>query len=241
MKRIIIVGATSGIGYELAQLYIRKGWKTGVAGRNEKILSGLVNQAPGQVEAETIDITHTDAPDKLSILIERLGGMDIYLHCSGIGSQNESLTPGIELDTLRTNGEGFTRMLIAAYHYFRDNGGGHIAAISSIAGTKGIGVAPAYSATKRFQNTYIQSLVQLSRMENIPVRFTDIRPGFVDTPLLKDQHFPMLMKPEKVAGSIYKAIEKKKRVMVIDGRYRILVYLWNMIPNGIWEKLTFIR
>ena len=49
----------------------------------------------------------------------------------------------------------FIRMVNAAYHYFEQRGKGHIAVISSIAGTKGLGSAPAYSATKRFQNTYI--------------------------------------------------------------------------------------
>lgn len=92
--------------------------------------------------------------------------MDIYLHCSGIGKRNTGLLPEIELDTLRTNGEGFVRMVTAAFGYFRANGGGHLAVISSIAGTKGLGSAPAYSATKRMQNTYIDALAQLAHMEN---------------------------------------------------------------------------
>ena len=49
-------------------------------------------------------------------------------------------------------------MVDTAFMYFKKNGGGHLAVISSIAGTKGLGVAPAYSATKRFQNTYIDAL-----------------------------------------------------------------------------------
>lgn len=111
--------------------------------------------------------------------------MDLFFLSSGIGSQNPDLKPEIELNTARTNVEGFTRMVTAAFNHFKTQGGGHIAVISSIAGTKGLGIAPAYSATKRFQNTYIEALAQLSRMQHLNIHFTDIRPGFVATDLLK--------------------------------------------------------
>lgn len=177
MKRIVIVGATSGIGLEVARLCIRAGWRVGAAGRRKEALEALRSEAPGQVETETIDITRDDAPERLARLVERLGGMEIYFHASGIGSRNTALRPDIELNTLRTNGEGFVRMVTAAFGHFRSHGGGRIAVISSIAGTKGLGSAPAYSATKRMQNTYIDALAQLSHMENCGIRFTDIRPG----------------------------------------------------------------
>ena len=126
---------------------------------------------------------------------------------------------------------------------------GHIAVISSIAGVKGLGPAPSYSATKRFNNTYIQALAQLSRNVclNLPdaqkvklkIYFTDIRPGFVDTPLLDTSkyHYPMLMSVDKVARKIVRAIERKQRVVVIDWRYRILVFFWRLIPNFFWERI----
>lgn len=111
MKRIVIVGATSGIGLEVARLCIRAGWRVGAAGRRKEALEALRSEAPGQVETETIDITRDDAPERLARLIERLGGMEIYFHASGIGSRNTALRPDIELNTLRTNGEGFVRMV----------------------------------------------------------------------------------------------------------------------------------
>ena len=81
----------------------------------------------------------------------------------------------------------------------KTHGGGHIAVISSIAGVKGLAPAPSYSATKAFQNTYIQALEQLAYSQRLPIRFTDIRPGFVDTALIAGSGFPMKMKPEVVA------------------------------------------
>ena len=235
--RIIIIGATSGIGREVAKLYIAQGWQVGVAGRRAEELESLRKEAPEQVSSEVLDVTLEDAPYRLQSLIDKVGGMDLFLLSSGIGKQNPTLTPDIELETATTNVEGFIRLTTAAYHYFEKQGYGHIAAISSIAGVKGLGIAPAYSATKRFQNTYLDALDQLSRMNGLNIRFTDIRPGFVATPLLKDDNYPLLMKAPQVAACIVKAINKKKRIIVIDWRYRILVFFWKFIPHWIWVRL----
>lgn len=235
--RIVIVGATSGLGLATARLCIRRGWRVGAAGRRTELLEALRAEAPEQVETATLDVTQPEAPEQLTELVERLGGMDIYLHVAGIGSRNPDLDPAIETATLRTNGEGFVRMVAAAFDRFRHHGGGRIAVISSIAGTQGLGAAPAYSATKRMQNTYIDALAQLARMERLPIRFTDIRPGFVDTPLLRDGRYPMLMQPDTAARYIVRAIERGRRRIVIDRRYALLVFLWRLIPAWLWERL----
>ena len=110
--------------------------------------------------------------------------------------------------------------------------------ISSIAGTKGLGVAPAYSATKRFQNTYIDALEQLATMQKLDIRFTDIRPGFVATSLLNDgKNYPMLMKTSYAAKLIVKALKRNKRIAVIDWKYSILVFFWKLIPRCIWKRM----
>ena len=167
-----------------------------------------------------------------------MGGMEVYLHVAGIGFQNPRLDADTELATVRTNVEGFTRMVTAAFNYFKGRGeGGQIAVVSSIAGTKGLGPAPAYSATKRYQNTYLEALAQLSRTQHLNISFTDIRPGFVDTDLLKGGHYPMLMRPADVARRIFRAITHRQRVVIIDGRYRMLVALWRLSPLWLWERI----
>lgn len=238
MKRADIIGATSGIGREVARLLVRRGWLVGVAGRREDALLALQAEAPERTKSRQVDVTSKDCPRQILDLIALLGGMDLFLLCAGIGRQNPDLTPDIELDTAQTNVMGFIRATHTAYDWFRTHGGGHLAAISSIAGTKGLGAAPAYSATKRFQNTYLDALAQLARMQHLPIRFTDIRPGFVDTDLLRgDKHYPMLMRPERVAVRIVHALEHRKRVCTIDWRYKLLVFFWRLIPRFIWERL----
>ena len=237
-KKIIIIGATSGIGREVALLYIAQGWKVGIAGRRTAELEALRSLAPEQVSAQALDVTQADAAEKLHALIKQVGGMDAFLLSSGIGKQNYTLQTETELTTAATNVEGFIRMTNAAYHYFEEQGHGHIAIISSIAGTKGMGAAAAYSATKKFQNTYIDALDQLARMQKLKISFTDIRPGFVATPLLKsEKKYPMLMKAPDVAKDIVRAIERRKRVAIIDWKFRILVGFWRLMPNYIWLRL----
>lgn len=237
-KRIIIVGASSGIGYEVARLFIGKGWSVGVAARRKEPLLKLQTIAPERVWVQQLDVTEQEAETALQRLIADVGGMDVYFHVSGIGKQNKTLDPDIEQNTFQTNVAGFGRMVGAAYRYFAVHGSGQIAVVSSIAGTKGLGAAPAYSATKRFQNIYIQALAQLARMERLPIVFTDIRPGFVDTALLSgSQRYPMLMRPDRVARKMVAAIEHRRRVVVIDWRYAVITFFWRLIPRWLWERM----
>jgi len=233
MKRAIVVGASSGIGMEVARLLLQQGWTVGVAARRMELL-----QTIGQVEVVQIDVTAEDAAEHLRELIAQMGGMDLFFYASGIGKQNRELKEDIELATMQTNGVGFTRMIGEAYRYFATQGEGHIAAITSIAGTKGLGPAPAYSATKAMQNVYLQALEQQAHARGLKIRFTDIRPGFVDTALLDgDFHYPMMLKPEKVAREIVRAINSRQHIRVIDWRYRLLTALWRRIPRCLWRNM----
>ena len=233
MKRAIVVGASSGIGMEVARLLLQQGWTVGVAARRVELL-----QTIGQVEVTQIDVTAEDAAERLRSLITRLGGMDLFFYASGIGKQNRELKEDIELATMQTNGVGFTRMIGEAYRYFATQGEGHIAAITSIAGTKGLGPAPAYSATKAMQNVYLQALEQQAHARGLKIHFTDIRPGFVDTALLAGNfHYPMMLKPKKVAQEIVSAINSKQHICVVDWRYRLLTALWRRIPRCLWRNM----
>lgn len=237
MKRAIIIGASSGIGREVAMLLLADGWRVGIAARRIEVLREIKNAFPEQVETARIDITDNGAATELQSLVDRLGGMDLYFHASGIGQQNRTVDADIEMRIVETNALGFTRMVDAAFGYMVANGGGHIAVISSIAGTKGLGPVAAYSATKAFQNTYIQALEQLSISRKLNLSFTDIRPGFVDTPLLTGDRYPLLMDKTRVARYIVRALAARRHVCIIDWRYRILVFFWRLIPNRMWRKM----
>lgn len=241
--KAIIVGASSGIGKEVAKLLLADGWTLGVAARREEQLMELKALAPDRVEVMTIDVTDADADERLLALIQRLGGIDLYFHASGIGKQNRTLDPDIELRTAQTNALGFMRMVGAAFRYFAAPShpprgeGAMIAAITSIAGTKGLGPAPAYSATKALQANYLEALEQQARQRKLPIHILDIRPGFVDTALLNDNFpYPMLMQPDHVARDIVACIKKRRHVRIIDWRYRLLTAGWRLVPRWLWRR-----
>ena len=116
-KKAIVMGATSGIGMEVAKLLAAKGWQVGIAGRRIERLQALISQS-GITSYQQIDVTSPNAPAQLLELINKLGGMDLYFHSSGIGWQNNSLDIEKEMKTLETNGLGFTRMVDTAFNWF---------------------------------------------------------------------------------------------------------------------------
>lgn len=239
MKKIVIMGASSGIGLSLAEAFASRGVKIGVAARNVTKLVNLASKYPGMVEYEAIDVTSPQASSKLLKLVSRLGGMDIYIHVAGIGYENTTLDPELEVKIFETNTLGFVRCICTAYRYFRENGiKGHIAALTSVAGTNGIDRLSAYSASKAADQKWLIALEQLSNMSDAGITFTDIRPGWIKTPLLlPDTKYPMEMDLDYVTPLIIKAIAKKKRVAVIDWRWNIIVGLWRMIPNCLYTHM----
>lgn len=251
MKRAVIIGASSGIGRQVAQLLVQDGWHVGLAARRTDKLEELKCISEERVKTIEMDVTKQAATTQLQTLISQIGGMNLFFYAAGIGKQNPMLDEQIELDTVETNALGFTRMVGEAFRYFAERTGGHIAAISSIAGTKGLGPAPSYSATKALQNTYLQALEQLANSRKLNITFTDIQPGFVQTELLFPQsgeidendvqQYPMPMSAQKVAKLIVKAIYKKRHKVVIDWRWRLLTNMWRCIPNVVWRKLNLLR
>ena len=118
MKKAIVIGASSGIGHEVARLLIEDGWTVGLAARREGLLLPMMHAHEDRVKVAKIDVTASNAVENLNLLIKRIGGMDLFFYAAGIGRQNRELTEDIELSTVRTNALGFTRMIGEAYRYF---------------------------------------------------------------------------------------------------------------------------
>ena len=236
----VVMGATSGIGYEVALLLAQRGWSVGIAGRREERLRTMMAETDGVVAYEMIDVTSPQAIEGLHRLIDKMGGIDLYFHSSGIGYQNTSLDADKELRTIDTNCLGMARLVGEVFRYFEQHQEteGQIAVISSIARTKGLGAAPAYSASKRFTSNYLESLCQLTSIKGIKnIHITDIRPGFVNTPLIEGSNFPMQLDARKVARKIVDGLARHQSVMTINWLYRWLVFFWQMIPRALWIKM----
>lgn len=240
---IIVIGASSGLGRRVAEIFATKGWRVGVAARRVELLNELAAKHPG-MEVMPIDICRVEATEQLDELSRRLGGVDTVFNAAGCGWLNPDLNMDYDLHTVDVDVKGFTIVADWAFNHFKsEKRPGHIAAITSIAGVKGLGISAAYSASKRYEWEYLLALSQLSNNQKLEITFTDIRPGFVDTPLLntKANRYPLLMSVDRVAPRIVSAIERRRRVVVIDQRWRLITRFWKRIPNVIWRHVPLTR
>lgn len=236
--KIVIVGATSGIGLAVAEKLAAAGNTLGLAGRNLATAKTLADRYPEQVFLGRIDISSEDAPESLSRLIGQMGGMDVYFHVAGVGYSNPELEAAPDGATVEVNVAGFTRMIDAAFRYFTASGGGHIAAITSVAGTKGVGPMAAYCASKSYQRIYLEAVSQLARARRLKISVSDIRPGWVSTPLVGEgAPHPMMMPVDYAARRIVSAMGRPG-VHVVDWRWRCLVGLWRLVPRWLWVRMN---
>lgn len=231
------------MGERVACDFARLGWRVGIAARREDRLKEIKERYPDRIEYLAIDVAADDAVDRFYKLIELIDGMDYLLFAAGCGWRNPSLDPSKDDRTIAVNVLGFTRIINAAYKYYKNTANlhrGHIAAITSVAGTKGIGISATYSASKRYQWTYLQAIDQLAHQQHVNVSVTDIRPGFVDTPLLDGREYPLQMSLDYVAPRLEKAMLRAKRIAVIDSRWAVVTALWKLVPDCLWRRIEFI-
>lgn len=232
------MGASSGIGRELAILYASQGHVVGIAGRRKKLLEKTRKLFPRQIKIKQINVVyHQKALARTHELIQSIGGMDMYIHSAGIGKQNPSLHFQTDKDIIHTNVEGFSRLLAKMYLYFQQQGHGHLVGITSIAGIRGIRFAPSYSASKSFQHTYIEALQAKAAKEKNKLIITEIIPGFVDTPMCKDKRAFWIADSQKTARQIAEALRKKKQKAYITHRWKYIAYLLKMAPTKILNRI----
>jgi short-subunit dehydrogenase len=238
MKKVIIIGATSGIGRELAKVYSSNGYKVGITGRRKELLFELKNENPDSYKIKSFDISLANTNVKnLDEFVAELNGLDLIVINSGTGNENDNLDFKIEKITLDTNILGVTEIADWAFNYFRNLGYGHIAVVSSIAGMRGGRFNPAYSASKAFIINYAEGLRVKAKNLKLPIYITDIRPGFVDTAMAKSPNKFWVATPQKAALQIYSALKRKKKIAYITRRWIIVAYILKLIPKWIFDRI----
>jgi len=235
--KVIIIGATSGLGRGTAELFAKAGHQVGIIGRRGELLREIQSHYPNHILTETMDVTSDDAVSKLAALIDSMQGVDLILYSSGIGTASKTVDYTIENQTNAVNVYGFTRLIDYAYNYFIEQKQGHLAVISSVAGFRGLRGAPSYSASKGYQRIYMESLAQTAHHCKHKIRFSTIIPGFVDTELLQGQNYPFTLSCEKAVRIIYKNLLKKKRIIYVNEPWRYLVFFMKRIPIWVWERM----
>ena len=236
MQKIVIIGATSGIGLHLARLYATAGHLVGTTGRRQEMLDSLQREYPDRIITECYDATVSQATTHLDALVQKLGGLDLLIYNAGWGEPMEALDAAVNLATTDINVNAFLTAILYGWQYFVTQGHGHLVTISSIAGNRGNRHSPAYSAAKAFQSTYFEGLYIKARKMNIPLYVTDIQPGFVDTKMAKGPRF-WVAPVDKAARQIVRAIEKRRRLAYITRRWGLVAKLFRWIPGWVYYRI----
>lgn len=236
-KKIIIVGASSGIGRKMAELYAAHGNFVGITGRRKELLDEIQRAFPGQIETECFDVTGNENILKLKSLVQKLNGLDILIYSSGIGEPGKDLDWQLDKLMVDTNVNGFIEIANWGFNYFVKQGHGSMAVISSVAANRGNSWAPAYSASKSFQSNYFEALtIKAYRMKK-NIGITCIEPGFVDTKMAKGNKLFWIVGVEKAAKQMINAIAKKKRKVYVSRRWWIVAKLMRLLPYWIYKRI----
>jgi short-subunit dehydrogenase len=236
-SKVIIVGATSGIGRRLAELYAEKGCKVGITGRRNELLKEIQNLFPEKIETECFDVTGTENIANLNSLVNKLGGLDILIYSSGIGEASKKLDWQLDKLTVDTNVNGFAEIANWGFNFFVKQGHGSLVTISSVASRRGNSWAPAYNASKAFQSNYFEGLAIKAKRMKKDIAVICIEPGFVDTKMAKGSKIFWALSNEKASRRIIIAIEKKKRKSQLSIRWWLIAKLLSITPFWFYKRL----
>lgn len=237
-KKIIIVGASSGIGKELARIFSGHDYIVGITARRFELLSEVAKELSGPSVVKRMDVANPDeAVSILEELIKEMGGVDIVVISAGIGFLNPELMWKKEKDTIDVNVTGFAAIANVAMKQFLRQGRGHLVGVSSIAAIRGDSLAPAYSASKAFMSNYLEALRLKAFKMRLPIVITDIQPGFVDTAMAQGDGLFWVASPKKAAQQIFDVIKKRRKYAYVTSRWRFVAWILKIVPDWLLVRI----
>lgn len=241
MKKAVVIGATSGIGRALVYQLHEQGYVVGATGRRVELLESLKDDIPSHLYFQQQDVTQTEkAIQQLQDLISQMGGLDLIVINAGIGNNNKEYQWEIERNTIDVNIRGFVAMANTAFNYFRENndGNGQIVGISSVAAHFSFGKATAYNSSKAFVSHYLKGLRYKAHQLNTDIVVTDIKPGFVETPLTHDNPAMFwVISAKRASKLIYRAIKRNSSEAYVPARWKFIARLIPFIPDSIKKNI----
>lgn len=239
MKKAIIIGASTGIGRALAIEMSKAGYELGLVARRQELLESLQKELPNKSWVQTMDIAQTtESRSALESLIQKMGGMDIIVLNSAVGLPDKTWEEAQTM--IQINIAGTVALAQLSLEYFKQQGSGHIVGISSVAKHRAFRTAIVYSATKSFLSAYLQGIQHYVVRYKKNIAISDIRPGFVETPMTSHNNPKEMFWVEKVdvaAKYILRAIEKKKTIAYIRPRWWWIAQVMEYLPNFIIHRM----
>jgi short-subunit dehydrogenase len=245
-RRILITGASSGLGEGMARRFAAMGRDLALAARRTDRLDALQKDLlaahPGiRVETAAMDV---DDPESVARvvpqLVERLGGLDRFVVNAGIGKGASIGTgkAGANRAVLHTNVLGAHAQCEAAMEVFRAQGAGHLVLISSVAGVRGMReTRTAYGASKAAVNALGEGI--RSDVWGTGITVTTILPGYIATDINVGRRGPFTVDLQTGVDALIAAIEKEPaRAYVPQWPWRPVAALLRVLPLSVVRRLT---
>jgi NAD(P)-dependent dehydrogenase (short-subunit alcohol dehydrogenase family) len=230
-RSVWLIGASSGIGLATAKVLHAAGARVVVSARNAELLQQFVDAHPG-AQAVVLDVADTAAIATAARYVQTQQGLDVVMYCAGyyqaMRAAEFSLTE--MLRHLDINYTGALRVLDAVLPELLPQQRGHISFISSVAGFRGLPQSMAYGPTKAALINLAEALYYDVSPHGIGVSL--INPGFVETPLVANNDFPMpaLITPEKAAAEILSGWRKGQFHIHFPKRFTRMLLLMRLLP-----------
>ena len=235
----IIIGASSGIGLELCRHLAAKDYRIGIAARRKSLLDEAAASIPQVCCVRTLDLSQPDeALQHFKTMLVAITPVDFVYLCAGTGPLNPDLRWELEDETIRVNTLGFAALALNAMSFFLKQGHGHLVGITSVAAVRGSSAAPAYGATKAFESHYLESLRIRARRSGSPIFVTEIRPGFVDTAMMKADRPFWVSTPAVAARQIAAAAQARTSIAYVTRRWRLVAWLLRLLPSTIYARVA---
>jgi short-subunit dehydrogenase len=240
--KVFITGATSGIGESLARQYSDQGATLGLVGRRLTLLQEIKSKIKTPCEIYGIDVTHQkDLERAANHFIKKHGAPDIIVANAGVSTG----TLAGEREDLHTFKRVIEINLIGVIHTFlpfikilKKRKSGQLVGIASVAGVRGLPGSSAYSTSKAALINYLESL----RIEMKPfgIHVTTIAPGYIHTPMTKHNRYamPFILDVDIAVSCFIKAIQNKKRFIIIPWQMNIIVTIMKVLPSFLWDFLA---
>lgn len=231
-QKVIVVGASSGIGAELVRQLVEKGAKVAAVARRKERLAEL----PEGIIAAVHDVTnYAEVPELFQSLCHQLGGLDTIIYAAGVMPEVGENEFNFEKDQaiLETNLLGAIAWLNQAAERFSAAGHGTIIGIGSVAGDRGRRGQPVYNTSKAALATYLEAL--RNRLASKGVKVITIKPGPVHTEMTASLHLKSAMSVQQAASTILS--KKRNGEFYLSPVHHLLFAIIRRIPSPLFRKL----
>ncbi|MBT9506849.1 SDR family oxidoreductase [Rhodoferax sp.] len=243
-KGVLITGASSGLGRQMAIEFAQRGYRVAVTARRLDALTALQTElqqaGSSQVIVAELDVTDDEAITRVfASVLAQWGALDIVVANAGVGHHGYiGKLPFFKVrEVVNTNVTGFMATVDAAMHCFRGQGFGHLVGISSVAAFRGMPAGGAYGASKAAVTTYLESL--RAETHGTKVHVTTLSPGFIDTPLNRGaKSRPFVIPVERGGRLLVDLIERRVQTATVPRwPWGLVAWLMSAMPTAIIARM----